>query len=44
MCTGVDKGLAGIKFSGSPKIVGTKKAISISENKNKIKPKVSLEE
>jgi hypothetical protein len=30
MCTGVTRGLAGIKFSGSPNVQGKKKQIIIS--------------
>jgi len=42
--TGVTKGLAGIKFSGSPNIQGKKKQMTISKLDITIKPKRSLKE
>ena len=44
ICTGVDRGLAGIKFSGSPNKVGKKKERNIKRKRYIIKPKISLDE
>jgi hypothetical protein len=44
MCTGVTKGLAGIKFSGSPSNQGKKKQIIIKKNIIVKNPNKSFEE
>jgi len=44
MCTGVTRGLAGIKFSGSPKVQGKKKQININIIIIIKKPNKSFEE
>jgi len=44
MCTGVTRGLAGIKFSGSLKISGVKKQIQNMNKTIKIIPGRSLKE
>ncbi len=42
ICTGVTNGLAGRKFSGSPRIVGKKRAIKANVMRNTIKPTASF--
>ena len=42
--TGVTRGLAGIKFSGSPKVHGKKKQITINNEIIKKKPNKSFDE
>lgn len=44
MCGGVINGLAGVKFSGSPRRFGVKSEIIISVNRSRKKPKRSLKE
>jgi len=44
MWTGVTSGLAGIKFSGSPKSVGENKAMIVNPESSKKNPKISLYE
>jgi len=42
MWTGVTRGLAGTKFSGSPRAVGKNKAIASSPNRRTMNPNTSL--
>jgi len=42
MWTGVTRGFAGIKFSGSPKILGANRETLIKVRRNNIKPAISL--
>jgi len=42
MWIGVFRGLAGLKFSGSPILLGNNKTIKMKNNKNTIAPKLSL--
>ena len=44
MCKGVTKGFAGMKFSGSPRIVGKKRTIVPRDRKKNINPAKSLVE
>ena len=44
ICTGVTKGLAGIKFSGSPSVQGKKKQIIINKVIITMKPNKSFDE
>jgi hypothetical protein len=41
---GVTKGLAGKKFSGSPKMLGVKRTININEKSKMTNPTMSLKE
>jgi len=44
MWIGVDRGLAGMKFSGSPRMLGANREINISEKRRSRKPTESFEE
>jgi len=42
MWTGVDRGFAGIKFSGSPRMSGKKREMIINVKKRRVNPTISL--
>lgn len=42
MCVGVTKGLAGVKFSGSPKRLGEKRASDVKASRRIVNPTRSL--
>lgn len=42
MCGGVTRGLAGVKFSGSPRRLGEKRARDVRAERRIIKPRMSL--
>lgn len=44
ICAGVDRGFAGIKFSGSPRALGKKSTKNESEARNRMNPTMSLDE
>lgn len=44
MCGGVTNGLAGVKFSGSPRRLGENKASIVSGRNMSVKPRISFRE
>jgi len=44
ICGGVTRGLAGIKLSGSPRMLGAKRAKEVRESRSTTKPSRSLYE